>query len=186
VADSGNHAIRKVDIVSGYMSTLAGSGTAGYNDAVGVLAQFNKPTAGYPLGLDVFGPKLYIAFESDHQIQQADWTTPTPTLSVLAGDGTNGLVDNVNGAAAKFYNPTGVAVDFAGQSLLVADSRDHTIRIIDLSSTAVSTLVGTGVAGGEDSIDPNSATLSLPFGVSVTRDGRWGLVSDQGNSGIRR
>ena len=286
VADSGNHAIRKVDIVSGYTSTLAGSGTAGYNDAVGVLAQFNKPvdvtldwtetyayvsdynnncirridlttaavvvfagtctttattstinsntgdtlfnlprglaitddmgwlivvdtnnvrkinlvslsvslvltlsasqTAGYPLGLDVFGPKLYIAFESDHRIQQADWTAASPSLTVLAGDGTNGLLDSVSGVTAKFYNPTGVAVDFAGQSLLVADSRDHTIRVIDLASTAVSTLIGTGVAGQEDSIDPNSATLSLPFGVSVTRDGRWALVTDQGNSGIRR
>ncbi|EKX32046.1 hypothetical protein GUITHDRAFT_61646, partial [Guillardia theta CCMP2712] len=122
VADSGNHAIRKVDIVSGYMSTLAGSGTAGYNDAVGVLAQFNKPV---DVTLDWTESYAYVSDYNNNCIRRidlttaaADWTTPTPTLSVLAGDGTNGLVDNVNGAAAKFYNPTGVAVDFAGQSLL--------------------------------------------------------------------
>jgi hypothetical protein len=284
VADSGNHLIRKVDLLSGYTTTLAGSGTAGYTNGVGILAAFNKPvdvtldwveTFAYvsdhdnncirridlvtanvvqyagmctssatissinlnrgdtrldqprglavtddmgwlivvdssnvrkinlqsgavslvvtlpsaspdhdPLGLDVFGPMVYIAFKAHHKVMQVDWTAASPILTTLAGSGEAELTDAI-GTNAAFQNPTGVAVDFHGQSLLVADSLDHTIRLIDLSSTEVSTLVGDGTAGEKDDLYPNAATLWLPYGVSLSRDGKYGVISDQGNHAVR-
>ena len=111
VADQNNHRIRAIDLASANktVSTIAGSGTPGHADGAGAAARFNTPT-----GLAVSGDTLYVADYNNHRIRAIDITSGT--VRDIAGDGT---AENTNGIgiAARFNNPTGIAV--SGSTLYV-------------------------------------------------------------------
>jgi sugar lactone lactonase YvrE len=173
VADEGNHRIRKIT-PTGTVSTLAGSGTAGFADGSGTLAQFF-----YPLGVAVdASDNVYVADKRNHCIRKI---TPTGTVSTLAGSGTAGFADG-SGVAAQFYSPYGVAVDALG-NVYVADAVNHRIRKVTPSGT-VSTLAGSGTAGFADSTGTN-AQFNNPFGVAVDASGNV-YVADRLNHRIRK
>ena len=104
VADQNNHRIRAINLVSASktVSTIAGSGTAGHADGAAGTAQFDNPA-----GLAVSGGTLYVADYNNHRIRAIDITSGT--VRDIAGDGT---AENTNGIgiAARFNNPTGIAV----------------------------------------------------------------------------
>ena len=104
VADQNNHRIRAIDLASANktVSTIAGSGTPGHANGAGAAAQFNTPT-----GLAINGGTLYVADYNNHRIRAIDITSGT--VRDIAGDGT---AENTNGigGAARFNNPTGIAV----------------------------------------------------------------------------
>ena len=109
VADRSNHRIRKIT-TSGVVSTLAGS-TSGYTDGTGTSAKF-----AYPFGVAVDGAgNVYVGDYNNHRIRKI---TASGVVSTLAGS-TYGYTDGT-GTSAKFNNPTGVAVDGAG-NVYVAD-----------------------------------------------------------------
>ncbi|EKX35881.1 hypothetical protein GUITHDRAFT_79273, partial [Guillardia theta CCMP2712] len=189
VSDTGNNMIRKVDIESGYTNTLAGQSLAGTANGVGTLAQFNMPV---DVTVDWNETVAYVSDQGNNCIRKIDlltaaldWTSATPSLVVVAGSGVAGLTDAV-GLSAQFYNPTGVAVDWYGASLLVADSMDSTIRRIDLMTSEVTTLAGNGNAGFIDNLYANDAEFTVPFGVALSRDGKYVFVSDQNRNNIRK
>ena len=111
VADQNNHRIRAIDLASANktVSTIAGSSTPGHADGAGAAARFNTPT-----GLAVSGDTLYVADYNNHRIRAIDITSGT--VRDIAGDGT---AENTNGIgiAARFNNPTGIAV--SGSTLYV-------------------------------------------------------------------
>ena len=111
VADQNNHRIRAIDLASANKTvrTIAGSGTPGHANGAGVAAQFDTPT-----GLAVSGGTLYVADYNNHRIRAIDITSGT--VRDIAGDGT---AENTNGIgiAARFNNPTGIAV--SGSTLYV-------------------------------------------------------------------
>ena len=119
VAETGNHAIRKIT-PGGVVSTFAGEpGWPGYVDGAGSAARFNTP---YGLAIDGAG-NLYVA-EGGHTIRKI---TPAGVVSTLAGlAGVSGTTDGV-GSAARFNNPLGVAVDAAGDNIYVTDTLNQTI-----------------------------------------------------------
>eukprot|EP00960_Hanusia_phi_P001920 55426-Hanusia_phi.AAC.1 len=283
VADGGNNAIRKIDIETGFVSTIAGQKTAGFANGIGTAAQFNMPIdvtltkdelsayvvdngnncirkinlltmevttfAGtcsttsvsstgtnvldttffdprgaalsdtdqwlvvvddnnmrrieiatglvysvvsvpganmVPAGLDLIGDIAYVACKSHHSIKEVNWRDSSLLpCTDLVGNGTDGLVDGY-GAAAHFYEPTGVAIDSTGQHILVADSLDNSIRWVDINSTKVSTIAGIAEFGYLDANNSNDARFYTPWGVALTKDGRYALVSDQSNNRIRK
>ncbi|MFO0578451.1 MAG: hypothetical protein U1A78_30980 [Polyangia bacterium] len=105
-------------------------------------------------------------------------------LSLVAGAlGGAGSADDT-GAAARFYYPSGVAVDGAG-SLYVADNYNHTIRKVVLSTGAVTTLAGSAGQAGSDDGTGAAARFYYPSGVAA--DGAGSLyVADSGNDTIRK
>jgi sugar lactone lactonase YvrE len=121
VADSGNHRIRRIT-PTGVVTTVAGSGVAGYADGVGTRAAFNNPS-----GVAVRGDgTLFVADTDNHRIRRI---APDGTVTSLAGDGAPGLRDSFNEplSNAQFSRPYGVAVASAN-ALFVADTFNSLIR----------------------------------------------------------
>ena len=160
VADYYNGAIRKMT-ASGDVTTL----TRG----------FSKPSG---LAVDRAG-NVYVADTFNHTIRKV---TPTGVTITLAGaEGIRGSADGT-GSAARFYYPTGVAVDGTG-NVYVADG-NYTIRKVT-STSVVTTLAGT--AGNSGSIDGTGATACFlsPSHIALDKEGNV-YVADSGNHTIRK
>jgi DNA-binding beta-propeller fold protein YncE len=180
VADTANHTIRKITS-GGVVSTLAGlAGTNGLTDGTGSNARFNAPQ-----GLAVDSSfNVYVADTWNHTIRKVTSAGVVTTLAGLPGyygdiDGTSpGSGTNT----ARFYCPSGVAVDASG-NVYVADTRNHTIRKVT-SSGVVSTLAGLpGSYGSADGTNSN-ARFYLPLSITVDLNGNL-YVLDSGNQTIR-
>jgi len=182
IADISNHCIRKVDAVTGKISTVAGNGIAGYSGDNGAAA---SAELGSPFGVAVDGVgNLFIADDSNHCIRKVD--AITGKISTVAGTGIAGYSGDTGLAInAQLNNPNGVAVDGAG-NLFIADTRNNRIRRVDAASGKISTVAGNGTLGysGDIGIATN-AELNFPSGVAV--DGAGNLyIADTGNSCIRQ
>ncbi|MFI5180843.1 MAG: hypothetical protein ACHQPI_05595 [Thermoanaerobaculia bacterium] len=176
IADSGNHTIRKVT-PAGDVSTLAGlAGSCGSEDGTRSTARFNDPGG---LAVDGSG-NVYVADYSNHTIRKVTSAGEVSTLAGLAGS--YGSADGT-GSAARFYGPSGVAADQAG-NVYVADPVDETIRRVTPAGD-VSTIAGlTSTAGSSDG--PGSIALfNSPSGVAVDGSGT-AYVADSKNHTIRK
>jgi|GEM_PF-2038184 len=124
------------------VSTLAGSGVAGYRDASAGQAQFNEPNGGF-VGPDGM---IYIADGSNHAIRRVD--SMNGDVLTVAGTGKAGFLDGP-APRAQFNTPLGVFV--AGKIIYVADTLNHRIRKIEPGIVPlVSTVAGSGQAGYQD------------------------------------
>lgn len=179
VTDRSNRTVRKVALASGVVTTIAGApGISGGLDGVGSAARFGSPSG---ISLDSSG-NLYVADSGNYTIRKI--VLSTAIVSTIAGTtGMFGSSDGV-GAAARFFDPLGVAADGAG-NLYVADRGALTIRKIVLATGLVSTIAGTaGMTGSTDGVG-SVARFSSPVGLSL--DGVGGLyIADTDNSTIRR
>ena len=120
VADSINETIRKVT-PAGVVTTLAGlAGTSGIADGTGSAARFSTP---FGIGADTSG-NLYVGDTDNNTIRKV---TLAGTVTTLAGNLLAGSADG-EGAAARFYQPGGTAVDSAG-NIYLADSLNNSIRV---------------------------------------------------------
>jgi sugar lactone lactonase YvrE len=155
VADRNNHLIRKITS-SGLVTTLAGSGSAGFVDGIGTNAKFYNPRG---IAVDSTG-NIYVGDESNHVIRKV---TATGNVTTLAGGGVQGFADNT-GTSAKFNSPMGIALDSSG-NVYVADTDNHRIRKI-IPSGVVTTLAGNGMIGFADGTG-TSSKFFYPYGVTV-------------------
>lgn len=121
VADSGNHAIRRI-ATNGDVTTFAGqAGTLGSTDGTGGSARFNSPKA---ITIDASGT-LHVADSGNHTIRRI---TPAGGVSTVAGLAGNPGSTVGNGSAARFSNPSGIAAASNGINLYVSDTGNHTVR----------------------------------------------------------
>ncbi len=157
-------------------TTLAGIPETGSADGAASAAQFNFPLKA---ATDASG-NIYIADTSNNLIRKI---TPAGVVSTLAGSaGNRGSGDGV-GSVARFFSPSGVAVDGSG-NVYVADAGNDTVRKITPAGV-VTTLAGAaGVVGSADGTG-SAATFSGPSGVAVDSAG-FLYVADTNNSVIRK
>ena len=182
IADRNNHRIRKVDAVTGNISTVAGTGMLGFGGDGGPATAARLL---WPHGVAVDGAgNLYIAGRFNQRIRKVN--AATGNISTVAGTGTPGFSGDGGGAAAATLNyPSGVAVDRSG-NLLIADASNHRIRRVAAATGSISTVAGTGTPDfGGDGGAAVAAMLNTPGGVAV--DGAGSLyIADTYNHRIRR
>lgn len=144
------------------VSTFAGSGSSAYTDGKGTAAQFESPS-GITAGSD---GTLYVS--DYHRIRKI---SSDGTVSFLSGSGTSGSL-NGNAATAQFNQPGRLTLDSTG-ALYAVENFSHMIRKVDVSTGAVTTLVG---ADEKCNYSRGSTTDGL---VSVARlDGPTGIIRD--------
>jgi sugar lactone lactonase YvrE len=175
VADTYNHAIRKI-AGSGVVTTFAGTaGSNGSVDGTGSAARFTYPGG---VAVDSSG-NVYVADSSNHVIRRI---TSAGVVTTLAGSaGFNGSADGT-GSAAQFFYPGGVTVDTSG-NVYVADTHSCTIRRVTSGGT-VTTLAGKVGAGAIDATG-SAARFNFPESVAVDASGN-AYVADSYNQTIRK
>jgi len=173
VTDSGSHKIRKIEIATGVVATLAGSGSQGSADGTAAVASFY-----YPSSIATDGTYLYVTDAGNNKIRKI--VIATGIVTTLAGSGSQGSADGT-GAVASFNHPSGITTD--GTHLYVADTHNHKIRQIDIATGVVTTLAGNGTGDGVDGIGI-AAGFRYPYGI--TSDGVYLYVADSYNHKIRK
>jgi DNA-binding beta-propeller fold protein YncE len=183
VADTTNHTVRLLTtpIDEAQIGTLAGStGQVGAVDGFGSAVRFNRPVGvsssdnGY----------VAIADSQNHLIRLADLrTNEVTTLAGAAGQ--IGSTDGTT-TTARFNDPLGVSISRDGNTVLVADTANATIRLIDRPSGTVRTIAG--IAGQVGAVDGSGTTarFNKPLDVELSADGSFALVADSANHTIRR
>jgi sugar lactone lactonase YvrE len=178
VADTENHAIRSIDLESGLVTTLAGTGEQAHGD--GAEGPGRSTALSSPWDLALAGRILYIAMAGTHQIRSLD--LDTGVVAPFAGTGREGLLD---GPAVKawFAQPSGLAL--SDGHLYVADSEVSAVRDIELRPKVVTTIAGEDlfVFGDQDG-EGDAVRLQHPLGITA-RDGLL-FLADSYNNKIKR
>ncbi|WP_188936598.1 NHL domain-containing protein [Puia dinghuensis] len=182
IADLVNSRIRKVDIVTGTISTVAGTGTAGYNgDGISATAaQIASPSA---LAFDGAGD-LYFSDRANNRVRKI--TISTGIISTIAGTGTGGYNgDGIAATAAQLNWPNEVSFD-AGGNLYIADWVNHRVRKVDKLTGIISTVAGTGTGGyNGDGIAATAAQINAPCGIVFDNTGNI-YIGEYGGQRIRK
>lgn len=178
VADTENHAIRSIDLESGIVATLAGTGEQAL--AAGAGGPGRSTALSSPWDLALADRVLYIAMAGTHQIWSLD--LQSGVAAPFAGTGREGLLDGPAGQA-WFAQSSGLAL--AGGHLYVADSEVSAVRDIELRPAVVTTIVGENlfVFGDQDG-EGDAARLQHPLGITA-HDGLL-FVADSYNHKIKR
>lgn len=174
--------IRKIDVITGLISTIAGTGTGGYNGdgILAVNAQLNDPTT---LAFDGNGD-LFLTDRFNNRIRKI--TMSTGIISTVAGTGTVGYNgDGILATTAQLNIPHNIGFDANGD-LFIADAFNYRVRKVDMNTGIISTIAGTGVSGyNGDGITATTAQLTGPTSVIFDNAGNT-FISDFGGQRIRK
>ena len=179
VADTVNHALRRLDPATGEVTTLAGTGRQ-WMQADATSGPAREVNLSSPWDVAHWNGKVWIAMAGVHQL----WTYDPEegTVAVAAGTTIEGLVDGP-AEEAWFAQPSGLAA--TPERLWLADSETSALRWVDLDGT-VHTAVGTGLFDfGHRDGAAEQALLQHPLGVTALPDGSV-AVSDTYNHALRR
>jgi DNA-binding beta-propeller fold protein YncE len=161
-SDTYNHCIRRIDMRTGVITTIAGTGESGFSGDGGpaIQAQMNQP---YGIVIDHAG-NIYIADRLNKRVRRVD--------------GNRGHITTL----AELVEPNGLALDREHRRLFIADVADHRVRVIDLDTGALSTFAGTG--NGRHAGDGGPATAADIFGaraVALAPDDSLYILERQGS-----
>jgi len=182
VVDMMNHVIRKVDVKTGFISTLAGTGNIGYSGDGGTadIAQLNKPHS------IQFGPdgQLYICDIGNHVIRAIDMSSNR--ITTFAGTGKSGVTpDDSPMAGTPLNGPRSIDFDSQG-NLWLATREGNQVFKLDFNANRIFHVAGTGKSGFEGNGGPaKEATLKGPKGIAIDSQGNVWLADTESHS-VRR
>jgi sugar lactone lactonase YvrE len=178
IADFSNDRVRRVDAVTGTITTVAGGVFGDGGPATG--ASLNRP---FEVAADGSG-NLLIADFSNNRVRRVD--AATGIITTVAGDGAFGFSgDGGPATSASLGFPSGVAVDSSG-NLFIADFSNRRIRRVDAATGIITTVAGDGGSRFSGDGGPaTSASFSSPRGVAVDASGNL-FIAVRGNSRVRR
>jgi len=181
IADQSNNRVRAVDLTTGMICTVAGTGTAAYNGDD--MAATETGLAG-PSGLALASDgTLFIADSFNGRIRAVD--PVTGLIRTVVGDGGEYQYQGPDEPpSSSLSRPSGIALDEQG-NLYFTDSDNHLVRRWDRITGRIERIAGVGVAhyGGDEGAALD-ASLSYPFGIVMDRAGHL-LVADTFNHRIR-
>ncbi|MBS1584436.1 MAG: T9SS type A sorting domain-containing protein [Bacteroidetes bacterium] len=177
IADAINNRIRKIDIASGIITTIAGTGVAGYNGdsiASGTASLYDP----LDLCLDKYG-NIYIADHANNRVRKIDATGIIHTIAGTGSGGYNG--DGGDADTSEIHGAMGVYCDQSG-SIYIAEGFAR-LRMIDTLGK-IHTVAGTGTGGYSG--DGGLAVNAMVHSEKVSRD-RWGnIYTSEGNNNVVR
>ena len=184
LADTVNNRVRKVDGLTGVITTVAGNGSMGYwpgDDGVAATSVGLSSPDG--IALDSAG-NLYIADNWSNRILKVDGASGI--ITTVVGSGTYGCAGDGGPAIfASLGSPRGVAVDGAG-NIYIADTNCHVLRKVAAATGIITTVAGNGTAGFSGDGGPAvAAELNGASAVAVDGEGNISIV-DRGNLRIRQ
>ena len=183
IADTNNNVIRKVNLTTGSIATVAGNGSPGYtgDGSAATAATLNSPEG---VTVDTAGD-LYIADTNNNAVREV--VAATGNIATIAGDPTGVPGFSGDGALAihaKLNAPFGVALDYAG-NLYIPDSANNRVRMVNASGD-IDTFAGNGTpAYLGDGGAATSAELYSPLGVACDPAGNV-YIADARNYVVRK
>jgi thiol-disulfide isomerase/thioredoxin len=184
VADTVNHALRRLDLETGRVTTVAGTGRQWWQGSP-TSGDAREVALSSPWDVAWFEDRVWIAMAGVHQLWTYD--PATDRVEVAAGTTNEGLVDG-HAADAWFAQPSGLSA--AGPRLWIADSETSALRWAERNTEddgyVIRTAVGTGLFDfGHRDGAAGQALLQHPLGVTALPDGSV-AVSDTYNNALRR
>ena len=180
IVDMGNHAVRKVDLKSGVITTFAGTGKAGYSGDGGPAkdATFKQP---HSIQFDPAGNHLFICDIGNHAIRMV--YMKTGDIGTFAGTGKAGPTpDGSPISRASLNGPRSLDFDAAG-NLWLATREGNQVFKFDLKAGKIQHIAGTGKKGFTGHGGPaKEATLSGPKGIAVAPNGNVYLADTESHS----
>ena len=175
-----NHLIRKVDMKTGIISTVAGTGQEGYKDGPHDAAQFKQP---HSIAIDDKTDTLYVADIGNHRIRAINLDGKPRVVRTVAGTSRRALPEDGSVITDKpMLGPRALFIE--GRTMWLALREGHSVWRIDLDSMKIQHVAGTGRKGFNDG-PGNEATFNGPKGVAVGPDGAVYIV-DTENQAIRK
>ena len=178
IADTGNNVIRSLNLVSGNVSTFAGSGVSGFLDGPALQAQFSSPSG---ISLDQSTGNIYIADTYNYRIRLLNVTSGD--ISTIAGNGMFGFSDGP-ALQAELGIAFGIAFESSNGIIFFTDQGNNRVRIVNMASGTVSTIAGTGTPGFLDG-PASQAEFNVPVGIAFDTSYGNVMVADSANSRIR-
>jgi len=180
VSDGINHRIRKVNITTGIITTIAGNGLVGNSGDNGpaTSARLNGPIG---LSIDNEG-NLFLCDVENHNVRKVN---SAGIISTIAGNGTAGYSGDGGPATnAQLHNPNKATVDNYGD-IIISDPVNNAIRKVNATTGVISTIAG-GLAGyfGDGGLAIN-AKLNVPLGGFIDKHNNI-FFADWGNGVIRK
>jgi len=182
IADMYNNRIRKVDVSTGIITTIAGTGNGGYNGD-GILATTAEIYYPMAVALDTSG-NVFIGDYSNNRIRKID--VSTGMISTVAGTGTYGFNgDNILATTAEITECTGMAVDQSG-NVYFSDFANGRIRKINKLTGLITTIAGNGLIGYTgDNCLADTTRLNHAHGIAIDKYNNI-YIADQDNDRIRK
>ena len=188
IADRGNHRIRKVDVATRIITTVAGTEIAGFSGdtRAATAAVLNNP---FDVAVDGDG-NVYIADSDNHRIRKV--TVATGVIDTIAGSGSYGAGnggysgEDVPATEARLNTPVGVTVDGDG-NVFIGDISNHRVRKVTVATGEIATIAGNGTAGFNEVANQQAtdSQLNHPYGLAVAGDGTV-YIADVSNNRVRK